>query len=605
MKLRWRFGLVAAVFLTIFSLYPQMKLWYVRGSEWQGNYAYNDIDEVAYASYVKALVDGRPRKNDPYTGRDDSAEDPQKESLFSIQFAAPYTLAIPGRILSIPTPWLMIIGGAVAAFLTALAIFWFVFNLTGSNWYAMAASLVTLAGGALFAGEGAIGEILLDGFSYPYFPGLRRYIPALAMPAFFGLVGVVWKLLSDRDDDRVRSPILLISSAIALFAYAVFSYFYIWTTAVAWLGCLFVCWIAVRPGDHRRDIKNLFIIGAGYIVVLVPYAYLLSKRSHTMDDVQLLVHTHAPDLTRFPEYIAGLVILIVFFGLSIRRLEPRSPSVVFVISLALAVFTVFNQQVVTGQSLQPIHYQVFIGNYLAGLALVSAVGLYVGDSEWSHGIPAKAIFAVLACLAIGWGFVECHYTVRVLDDANVARDEQVPLGRRLTELARNDPNKYKTVILDFGIAEADDLPTLAPQATLWSRHQHVFTSITTEENKERYYQYLYYQGVTGQQLANSIKHGDFVSMIALFGWGRHTDRLNSNFKPLTYGEIDAEARNYEHYVAEFNPRRSPETIVTYLVVRSADELDLTNFDRWYDRDGGEDIGPFTLYRVRLKPGAAM
>lgn len=123
MKLRWRFGLVAAVFLTIFSLYPQMKLWYVRGSEWQGNYAYNDIDEVAYASYVKALVDGRPRKNDPYTGRDDSAEDPQKESLFSIQFAAPYTLAIPGRILSIPTPWLMIIGGAVAAFLTTLAIF--------------------------------------------------------------------------------------------------------------------------------------------------------------------------------------------------------------------------------------------------------------------------------------------------------------------------------------------------------------------------------------------------------------------------------------------------------------------------------------------------
>jgi hypothetical protein len=324
-----------------------------------------------------------------------------------------------------------------------------------------------------------------------------------------------------------------------------------------------------------------------------------------MDDVQLLVRTHAPDLTRFPEYIAGLVILIVFFGLSIRRLEPRSPSVVFVISLALAVFTVFNQQVVTGQSLQPIHYQVFIGNYLAGLALVSAIGLYVRDREWRDGIAAKAIFAALACLAIGWGFVECHYTVRVLDDANVARDEQVPLGRRLTELSKNDPNKYKTVVLHFGIAEADDLPTLAPQATLWSRHQHVFTSITTDENKERYYQYLYYQGVTGQQLANSIKHGDFVSMIALFGWGRHTDRLNSNFKPLTNGEIDAEARNYDHYVAEFDPSHSPETIVTYLVVRSADELDLTNFDRWYDRDGGEDIGPFTLYRVRLKPDAAM
>src|SRR5262249_2683396 len=195
MKLRWRFGLVAAVFLAIFSLYPQMKLWYVRGHEWQGNYAYNDIDEVAYASYVKALADGRPRKNDPYTGRDNSADHPQPESLFSIQFAAPYTLAIPARVFGISTPWMMIIGGAVAAFLTSLAIFWFLFRLTLNNWYAMAGSFVTLAGGALFAGEGAISEVLFDGFSYPYFPGFRRYIPALAMPAFFGLVGLVWKAI--------------------------------------------------------------------------------------------------------------------------------------------------------------------------------------------------------------------------------------------------------------------------------------------------------------------------------------------------------------------------------------------------------------------------
>src|SRR3954449_6641231 len=99
MKLRWRFGLIAALFLSIFSLYPQMKLWYHRGAEWQGNYAYNDIDEVAYASYVQALVDGSPRKNHPHPGNDDSPEHPQPESLFSIQFAAPYTLAIPGRIL--------------------------------------------------------------------------------------------------------------------------------------------------------------------------------------------------------------------------------------------------------------------------------------------------------------------------------------------------------------------------------------------------------------------------------------------------------------------------------------------------------------------------
>ena len=60
----------------------------------------------------------------------------------------------------------------------------------------MAGRLVVFAGGALFAGEGAISEILFDGFSYPYFPGFRRYIPAMAMPAIFALLGLVWKLLS-------------------------------------------------------------------------------------------------------------------------------------------------------------------------------------------------------------------------------------------------------------------------------------------------------------------------------------------------------------------------------------------------------------------------
>ena len=606
MKLRWRFALIAAIFLTIFSLYPQLKLWYVRGGDWQGNYAYNDIDEVAYAAYVKALVDGRPRKNDPYTGRDDSPESPQKESLFSIQFAAPYTLSIPARLFGISVPWLMIIGGAAAAFLTTLAIFWFLFLLTGSNWYAMAGSIITLAGGALFAGEGAISEILFDGVSYPYFPGLRRYIPALAMPAFFGLVAVLWRRVSS---DESRQPNMNGSTSkraalpisLLLFGYVVFSYFYIWTTAVAFLISLIALWALCRPIDSRSVLRWLLFLFAGCVLILMPYAYLLSQRSHAMDDVQLLVRTHAPDLTRFPEYIALAVVIIVAAGVTLGRIGLRQRATLFVLAMALTVFAVFNQQVITGQSLQPIHYQVFIGNYVAGLALVAAMGLFVRERRWAGSALAKAAFATLALGAVVWGFVECHYTVRVLDEVNLARDEQMPLARRLTELAKDDPEPHRTVVLNLNIAEADDLPTVAPQATLWARHQHVFTAVTTEENKERYYQYLYYQGWTGRQLANSIKHGDFVSMIALFGWGRHTDRLNADFKPLTYGEIDAEARNYDNYIAGFDPHRSPDTIVMYLVVREDDTADLSNFDRWYDRDKGERFGPFSLYRVTLKP----
>src|SRR5688572_9791295 len=235
MKLRWRFGIVAVLFLAIFCLYPQLKMFYLRGSEWNGHYAYNDVDEVAYASYLRALIDGRPRKNDPYTGRDDSLQDPQPESLFSIQFAGPYTIAIPARLFGISAPWAMTISGAAAAFLTALAIFWLLGMITNDSLFAMAASLTVLAGGALFAGEGAIGEILGTGYSYPYFPGFRRYIPAMAFPAFFAMVALVWKLACSRDAmdstvTRSRSWMIILLTSLA-FGYTVFSYFYVWTTA--------------------------------------------------------------------------------------------------------------------------------------------------------------------------------------------------------------------------------------------------------------------------------------------------------------------------------------------------------------------------------------
>jgi hypothetical protein len=630
MKLRWQFGIIAGIFLAVFALYPQFKLWYIRGGDWQGNYAYNDIDEVAYAAYVKALVDGRPRKNDPYTGRDESPEQPQPESLFSIQFAAPYTLAIPARLFGISTPWAMIVGGAAAAFLTALAIFWLLGMVIGDSLYAMAGSLAVLCGGALAAGEGAIGEIFFDGFSYPYFPGFRRYIPALAFPAFFALVGLVWKMLAasnkqsavsgDESNESAReieaadktnpkskiqnpksgvSALLIVLSALA-FGYTVFSYFYVWTTAVAWLGCLALLWLIVRPDGVWGDIKHLASLGTGCVLFLLPYAYLLSGRSTTMDEIQLLVRTHSPDFDRFPEYISIVVLVLLAAGIALKKIALRNKSTLFVLSLALAPLIVFNQQVITGQSLQPIHYQVFIGNYVAGLALVSAVGLLFRDAFLAGKRPIKIAFAGAAIISIAWGFVECHYTVRVLDDINESRDQGMPLGRRLTELAKHDPDPHHTVVLHLGIGEGDDLPTIAPQGVLWARHQHVFAGMTWQESKERYYQFLYYQGVTETQLARAMKDGDFVSMIALFGWGRHTGRLNSEYKPLTFGEIDHEAKTYSDYAARFDPRNVPETVLSYLVVPDGISPDLRSVDKWYERSQGEHLGNNTLYLLKLR-----
>jgi hypothetical protein len=573
-------------------------MFYLRGNDWQGHYAYNDIDEVAYASYVKALIDGRPRKNDPYTGRDDAPGDPQPESLFSIQFAAPYVVAIPARIFGVGAPWAMTIAGAFAGFLAALAAFWVIGRITGNSLYAMMGSLFVLAGGALAAGEGAIGEITGWSYSYPYFPAFRRYIPAMPFPFFLAMIALVWLLVNTED---MRKRIVYCVLASFCFAFTNFSYFYTWTTGAAWLGCLVLLWTIARPEGFWKDFKAFMALGAACVLSLIPYAILLSKRSHTMDDVQLLVMTHAPDLQRVPIYISFAVLLVIIAGVYLKKISFQERETLFAVSLALVPIVVFNQQIITGRSLQPIHYQVFIGNYVAALALVVAVGILLKKADLFNKPAATIAIALVAVLAVVWGFVECHYTVRVLDDANVERDKGFDVGRYLTDIYRQNGDTHKTVVMPFSMLQGDDLPTIAPQSVLWARHQHVFAGVTWQENKERYYQYIHFQGVSPDALAESMKtKGDFVSMIALFGWGRHTDRLNSDYKPLTYGEIDNEARIYGEYIKNFNPRNSPATTLSYVVVPGDWQADFTNIDKWYERELIASFPVYDLYRVKLR-----
>ena len=603
MKLRWRFGILAGLVLLVCGTYPQLKMWHSRGADWQGAYAYNDIDEVAYASYLRALIDGRVRRNDPYTGRDDTTENPQPESLFSIQFAAPYTVAIPARILGASTSTAMWVSGGLAAFLAGLALFWLIGKLTGDSLLAMAGALIVVCGGALAAGEGAIGEILGaggEGSSYPYFPGLRRYVPAIPFPVFFALCGCVWGLVTSQD---LKKRIIFCVLASFCFAFLVFSYFYTWTTAAAWLICVVFIWLVARPLGWLKDCKAFAALALACIVPLLFYAIMLQNRSQTMDDVQLLVLTREPDLLRVPELISFAVIAMLILAISFKIIELKNHSTLFAFSFALVPIVVFNQQILTGRSLQPIHYQVFIGNYVAALALVVTLGIMYREIIQSNPKFSRIVITTIALIAAVWGIVECHYTVRVLDDANIERDEGIPVAKRLEELSKTDfsaSENNRAVILAYNMIQGDDLPTVAPQSVLWARHQHVFAGLTWQESKARYYQYLYYLDLDEKWLANSMKNGDFVSMIALFGWGRHTNRLNSEYKPLTFAEIDEEAGRFGEYRKNFSFAQASEPKISYVVVPSNEQPDFTNFDFWYQREAAEIHGKYTLYKVTLK-----
>ncbi|HKS26670.1 MAG TPA: hypothetical protein VJS44_02565 [Pyrinomonadaceae bacterium] len=599
----WPLGFAVAFATLILAIYPQLNLWYLTGNQWHGIYAYNDIDEVAYAAYLKALIDGRPRRNDPYTGRDDHAQAPQQESLFSIQFLPPFVTAKLARVFGLNISWAMIALSAVMGFLAALVLFRLIAKITGDVWLAAVGALAVVCLGTLVCGQGAILELIGRDIAYPYLPFMRRYVPLFPFPFFFLMCGLVWKTLTGSD---ARRKLWTAAGAGLLFAVLVYSYFYIWTTAAAWLACLALVLVLARPEGWRRELKYLCITGGLAALSLVPYALMLSRRAQVMDSVQLLSFTRAPDLARAPEIISLIVLCALMLCVKRGRVELKQRSTLFTISLALTPYAVFNQQIITGRSLQPIHYEVFIANYLSLLAAILCLSLIVRGKreEERKAILPGWVMCCVALLVFGWGFVEARVTTRVLNPHNELRNGAAPVLDRLAQIAREGgdarPVTEQLVYSSDNIL-ADEVPTLAPQPVLWARHQHIFVGATAEESRERFFHWMYYTGYDAESLNHALRQGNFAIVYALFGWGRLTNRLVADPQPLTEGEIQGEVKAYGDFVASFNRASASRLALSYLIAPAEHAEVPARISEWYEHDQGERRGDFVLYRLRLKP----
>jgi Ca2+/Na+ antiporter len=387
--------------------------------------------------------------------------------------------------------------------------------------------------------------------------------------------------------------------AAVCFAALVFSYFYLWTSAIAVFAGLAIFTLLSRGKNLRADLKFLALTGVLFLVALIPYGWLLAGRNKMADKAQLLVFTRDLDLNRNVEIIGFAVLIVAGLALLFRLVEQDSRKIQFIAALALSPIIVFNQQVLTGRSLQPFHYEFYVINYVVLLAvclLVAAFWQRVVTPRWA----TVALALILTTGAIVWGYIEATQTTVFWDDTNVQRDEAMPVNVRLRELAGRDPAQARLqTTINLESLQADSQPTVAPQAVLWARHQHTFAGLESwEENKLRYYQLLYFSGADGNWLHRALSGcADIEACMALFGWDRFNARLSANARPLTQPEVEAEAANYQHFVENFN-RDSLEGIdIRYLVIDNELANNLQNIDRWYVRDDGEIFGKYTLYRL--------
>ncbi|NJM52421.1 MAG: hypothetical protein HC846_02910 [Blastocatellia bacterium] len=82
--------------------------------------------------------------------------------------------------------------------------------------------------------------------------------------------------------------------------------------------------------------------------------------------------------------------------------------------------------------------------------------------------------------------------------------------------------------------------------------------------------------------------------------GRHSGRLSSQATPLTYGEIDEEADRYGEYRKILDLKEASHPTLSYVVIPNDWNMELSNLDKWYERDNGEVHGKYILYKVKLR-----
>ncbi len=451
----------------------------------------------------------------------------------------------------------------------------------------------------------------LLGLSAPasYLPFLRRYVPAMPFPFFFLFCGCVYCMFRSEAASASRRWAFV---AGIVFAVLVFSYFFLWTAAAAWLCTLTLCALFVRPANLRRILSGMAIIGALALLSLAPYAVLLSRRVETLDSVQALTLSHAPDVFRLPELIGLLTTLAIALATRRRIIDLHNNAVLFTASFALLPLVVFNQQILTGRSLQPIHYEQHIANYAAMLAAAFAVALIWRGSAAgvARRIPARALI-IIALAAYAWGLVEMRYGMIRYVQTNLTLNDATPALLRLAAEARDSSANQRDdaanderagvapMIFSTDAVTADYAPTVAPQPVLWASHQYIFPGIKQGEGKERFYQYLYYSGVDAARFTEMLTRQRFM-LYALFGWERVNARLTANYRPITPEEISNEQRNYLDYAANFNRERAANPTLTHVLVNMKEAPDLSNLDLWYERDQGQQLGNFMLYRVKLR-----
>ena len=266
------------------------------------------------------------------------------------------------------------------------------------------------------------------------------------------------------------------------------------------------------------------------------------------------------------------------------KIDWRDRSVLFLSAFALAPILIFNQQVLTGRSLQPFHYEQFIADYMVLIAAFLLLGIV-----W-RAMP-RIVPTALTVATLSIALTIAVTATRKTHWSNASIDQKRAVALNIKE------ENNREIVFSSDPLLSTLIPTAATNPVLWSRYSYVFGNITPAARRQMYFKYLYYSGFDEAKLIQALQ-SEFTTRVEVFGAERSNPALSVKPQEIGAEEIGVAGREFSAYCAHFGKRESADPRLGYAIVFPND--DLTNLDRWYSRDQGRRVGDFIIYRLTPK-----
>lgn len=344
----WLCTTVLAVLFACLVMMPSFLQRFDQRYPYQGIHILGPDAEVYYAARVREVYDGFPSLGNTFFSapKDQPALQPSLPEL---------TIAYAGMTLGFNSLQAFLAAKVVLAIAVFMLFTLLLLLVTGRPWVSLFATVAALEAGALLAAPWDWPLFLHPASASLEFLRFSRAVNPQWTVTFF-LIELI--LLALWVQSGRRLPLLLS----ALFSCTlIYSYLYAWTYFFAVVGVLFL-WFAGR-GDRRRvmDLTLFWVIVA---VIAIPYVVHLSLLSghpwYTDTSRRLgLVLRHGPVI------LSVWNAVFIGFALATRTLWPRKWPLLP--AVALAGFVAFNQQIITGHSIVPHHYNWYFIQPLASI----------------------------------------------------------------------------------------------------------------------------------------------------------------------------------------------------------------------------------------------